>query len=83
MHRDSMSKALREMGFAGIAVPHGFRTFASSSLHEMRFSPDVIEMQLSHKDGSVRGIYNRDAKYLDERREMMQRWADYLDSITV
>lgn len=47
----------------------------------MGFRSDVIERQLSHIDrNSVRASYNH-AQYLPERREMMQQWADYLDSV--
>lgn len=82
MHRDTLSKALREMDFSGIAVPHGFRHFASTQLNEMGFRGDVIERQLAHKDkDAIRAIYNQ-AQYLDERKEMMQKWADYLDRQT-
>jgi len=61
--------------------PHGFRTTASTLLNEQGWSPDAIERQLSHmpKD-QVRAAYNR-AQYLDERRRLMQSWADYLDSL--
>jgi len=61
--------------------PHGFRTTASTLLNEQGWSPDAIERQLSHmpKD-QVRAAYNR-AQYLDERRKLMQSWADYLDSL--
>jgi integrase len=62
-------------------VPHGTRGTASTILNEIgRFKPDVIERQLAHIDGnSVRAAYNH-AEYLDERIEMMQWWADYLDN---
>lgn len=57
-----------------------FRTTASTVLNEMGFSPDAIERQLAHAPlDRVRAAYNR-AQYLDERRRMMQVWADYLDS---
>lgn len=60
-------------------VPHGFRHTASTLLNaQQRFSPDAIEMQLSHghKD-KIRGVYNK-WDYMPEREEMMQFWADYL-----
>ena len=77
--RDSLSSTLRDLGFRGVIVPHGSRHFASTLLNEMKFSGDVIEMQLSHRDGSVRGIYN-DAKWMDDRIKMMQTWANFLDA---
>lgn len=62
-------------------VAHGFRHTASTLLNEQRgFDPDLIEVQLHHADRSMRGKYNK-AAYFDERRKMMQAWADYLDTI--
>jgi hypothetical protein len=45
-----------------------------------RFSADAIELQLAHTVKGVRGTYNS-AEYIDDRREMMQAWADWLDSL--
>lgn len=62
-------------------VAHGFRHTASTLLNEQRgFDPDLIEVQLHHADRSMRGKYNK-AAYFDDRRKMMQAWADYLDSL--
>jgi len=62
-------------------VAHGFRHTASTLLNEQRgFDPDLIEVQLHHADRSMRGKYNK-AAYFDERRKMMQVWADYLDKL--
>lgn len=81
MARDTLSKALRSMGYQGIATPHGFRAMASTMLNEMGFHPDVIERQLAHKErNKVRAAYNR-AQYLDERKRMMQQWADFLSAL--
>ncbi|MDL2279842.1 integrase arm-type DNA-binding domain-containing protein [Desulfovibrio sp. OttesenSCG-928-G11] len=61
---------------------HGFRTIASTALHEMLHFPTlVIEAQMAHMDkNEVRSIYNK-AKYKAKRVEMMQAWADYLDAL--
>jgi integrase len=62
-------------------TPHGFRTIASTILNERGWNPDLIELQLAHRDrNKVRSAYNR-AQRLDERRKMMQAWADYLDAL--
>lgn len=54
---------------------------ASTLLNEQGWRPDVIERQLAHLDGNrIRAVYNR-AEYITERRNMMQAWADYLDSL--
>jgi integrase len=74
--------ALRDMGYdQNTMTLHGFRSMASTRLNEMGMRPDLVEAQLAHKDpDAVRMVYNR-AEYLNERREMMQEWADYLDGL--
>jgi len=61
-------------------TPHGLRATASTVLNESgAFRPDVIERQLSHIERNrVRASYNR-AEYMDERRAMLQWWADFID----
>lgn len=76
--------ALRTMGYDNqMITPHGFRGMASSLLNQLGWNPDAIERQLAHKESNqIRAAYNR-AEYLEERREMLQAWADYLDSLRV
>ena len=65
------------------ATGHRFRATASTILNEQGWNPDAIERQLAHVErNKVRGAYNR-AQYLEERRRMMQAWADYLDALAV
>ena len=61
---------------------HGFRAMARTLLHErLKFPAEVIEHQLAHKAADALGTaYNR-TKFLDDRRVMMQEWADYLDRL--
>jgi integrase len=61
---------------------HGFRATARTLLDEiLKFRPDIIECQLAHAVRDANGrAYNR-TTYLPERREMMQKWADYLDGL--
>jgi integrase len=82
MSENTVNAALRRLGYDGSEiVAHGFRSMASTLLNEQGWSPDVIERQLAHAErNEVRRAYNR-AKYLQERAEMMQAWADYLDSL--
>ena len=61
---------------------HDLRRTASTHLHEMGFASDVIEKALNHTIGGVRGVYNR-AQYADQRRKLLQAWADYLDGLLV
>jgi integrase len=72
------------MGLRSRATIHGFRSLASSILNESgKWNPDAIERQLSHSEkDQVRAAYNR-ANYLDERRRMMQWYADYLDGLNL
>ncbi len=83
---NTMRCAVRRMGYDGKTegktktTPHGFRANASSILNEKGFNPDAIERQLSHMErNSVRAAYIHHARYMEERTEMMQWWADYLD----
>lgn len=74
--------ALRRMGYAkGEMTIHGFRGMASTLLNEQGYRADVIEAQLAHGErNAIRAAYNH-ASYMDERRRMMQEWADYLDEL--
>lgn len=81
----TLNRALERMGFLGEGSigfsAHGFRATASTMLNEAGFRSDVIERQLAHQDrNQVRASYNH-AQYLDERRVMMQVWADMVDEI--
>ena len=79
MSNGAMTRALHKMGYKGKLTVHGMRGTASTILNENGFSSDAIEVQQSRQDqNKVRASYNH-AKYLEERREMMQWWADYLD----
>lgn len=79
MSENTLSYAMGRMGYQGVATPHGFRALASTTLNEEGFDPDVIERQLAHAErNKVRAAYHR-AEYLDERRKMMQWWADFLE----
>ena len=79
---NGLRTALRTMGYDNDTItPHGFRGMASSLLNEQGYNPDAIERQLAHHDpNKVRAAYNR-ADYLQERREMLQAWANYLDAL--
>lgn len=82
MSNNTMLFALYRMGWHGRATVHGFRGVASTILNEMGFPPDWIERQLAHDErDDVRGAYNS-AQYLSGRRQMLQRWADWLDEVT-
>ncbi|EIW8580528.1 integrase arm-type DNA-binding domain-containing protein [Klebsiella aerogenes] len=84
MSENTVNKALRVMGYdTKVEVcGHGFRTMACSSLIESGlWSRDAVERQMSHMErNSVRAAYIHKAEHLDERRLMLQWWADYLDA---
>jgi integrase len=82
MSDNSLNAALRRLGYSNEQMTaHGFRAMASTRLNELGFPPDIIEKQLAHAErNKVRAAYNH-ASYLPQRREMMQFWADYLDSL--
>jgi len=61
--------------------PHDLRRTASTLLHEAGFNSDWIEKCLAHEQKGVRAVYNK-AEYADQRREMLQRWADMVDGWT-
>lgn len=74
----TLNKIINNMGYKGIATPHGFRSLASSVLNEHGFNPDAIERQLAHvPNDKIRAAYNR-AEYMKERAEMMQWYSDLL-----
>lgn len=83
MSDNAYNAALRRMGFTKEeATAHGFRASARTILDEVLHVPVVlIEHQLSHSVRDPLGrAYNR-TSHLDERKKMMQTWADYLDNL--
>jgi integrase len=82
MSATTVNRALEHMGYPpGSWTAHDFRATASTHLHEMNFPSIIIERQLAHvEQNTVRGAYNH-AEYLEERRSMMQSWADWIDAL--
>lgn len=82
MSATTINRALENIGFAGANsigfTAHGARGTASTYLHEEDFNPKHVERQLAHvQKNRVAGTYNK-AQYLKQRREMMQRYSDYV-----
>lgn len=76
---NTFNTALQRMGFKNRLVGHGIRATLSTALNELGYPKDWIEAQLSHSDkDKVRATYNH-AMYVEQRRTMMQDWADKLD----
>lgn len=84
MSEAAVNAALRRMGYDTRTeiTGHGFRAMARTILHEeLDFKPEVIEHQLAHRVPDALGnAYNR-TKFIKQRREMAQRWCDYLDEL--
>lgn len=84
MSENTVRQALRRMGYSNDEMtPHGFRAMARTLMVEQLpdVSADVIEMQLAHgKTGPLGSAYDR-AQFMQQRRALMSRWADYLDSL--
>lgn len=85
MSATTVNRALERMGVNGEGTiglaAHGFRGTASTHLHELGFKSDVVEIQLAHVPrNKIKATYSA-AQYVSERTEMMQKWADHLDSV--
>jgi integrase len=81
MSENTINKALRLMGYEGRQTGHGFRHLLSTELNGRGYNRDWIERQLAHGDSDeIRDTYNH-ANYLEQRREMMQAWADSIDAL--
>lgn len=79
----TLSKLYRDLGFAGVHVPHGWRATFSTVMNELAAienrvgDRDIIDLMLAHLPGGVEAIYNRYA-YLPRRRELACEWAELL-----
>ncbi|WP_051916676.1 MULTISPECIES: tyrosine-type recombinase/integrase [unclassified Serratia (in: enterobacteria)] len=76
---NTLNSGLRRMGYKDRLTGHGIRATLSTALNELGYPKEWIEAQLSHSDkDQVRAAYNH-AEYVEQRRQMMQEWADRLD----
>jgi integrase len=83
MSENTVNTALRRLGYdKDTATAHGFRAMARTLLVErLGVSADVVEAQLAHgKSGPLGTSYDR-AEFLEQRRQMMTKWSDYLDDL--
>jgi len=81
MSENTLNVAIARMGFKDRQTSHGFRHLISTALNEQGYNRDWIERQLAHgDDDEVRATYNK-AEYLEQRRKMMQQWANRLDAM--
>lgn len=82
INENTINAALRRLGYEKEEMTgHGFRSMASTLLHEHGWSHEAIERQLAHAErNAVVAAYNY-AEHLPKRREMMDWWADHLDEL--
>ena len=81
MANRSLNALMERLGFSGEGTPHGMRASFSTHFNSLGGNIDVIEHCLAHVPANaVRAAYNRHA-YQDERRAMLQEWADRLDQL--
>lgn len=81
MSTSTICVALKYMGYKDIMTGHGFRALARTVLEEvLGWDEKIAELQLGHKIKTHGGAYDRTA-HLSKRVEMMQAWADYLDTL--
>ena len=83
MSNNAVLSAFRRMGIEKDEMTgHGFRAMARTLLSErLRFPDNIIEHQLAHQVRDVHGrAYNR-TSFLEDRKVMMQHWANYLDNL--
>ncbi|MSU93940.1 DUF4102 domain-containing protein [Pseudomonas mandelii] len=78
---NTVNKALHHIGYEGRQTGHGFRHLLSTELNSRGYNRDWIERQLAHGDqDEIRDTYNH-AHYLEQRRQMMQAWADSIEAL--
>lgn len=84
LSENTINKEIKILGFGGIQTHHGLRATARTMIDEiLEQRPDFIEQQLAHKIKDSNGTaYNR-TKFLVKRREMMQKWSDYIESLLI
>lgn len=76
-----LNQALERMGYKGQMTGHGFRGLASTSLNELKYPKEVIELQLAHLEETSTASRYDTSSQLVERQNMMHRWANHLDDL--
>lgn len=79
MSNATLTRAIMRMGYKGKMTGHGFRALAMTTIKEkLNYRHEVIDRQLAHAQDKITAAYDR-AQFLDERRKMMQEYANYID----
>ncbi|PMF82674.1 hypothetical protein BCV08_15225 [Vibrio breoganii] len=80
MNSQTVNSMLKRVGFAGRTVSHGLRALASTTLNELDYDRDIIEIALAHVDkNEVRATYNR-AEYKKQRRLLAEGWSQIIEN---
>lgn len=80
MSENTILYLIYRIGYKGRMTGHGWRSVGSTWANERGYNPDAIERQLAHAPADkTRAVYNR-AAYLPERKQMLQDWADWIES---
>ncbi|PLT22184.1 tyrosine-type recombinase/integrase [Psychrobacter sp. MES7-P7E] len=76
------NKRLKDLGYKDIHCAHGFRATAKTILQEqLKYPLVLVEMALGHTTKDPNGTAYGRFEYIDDRANMMQKWADYLDAL--
>jgi len=76
------NKRLKDLGYQDVHCAHGFRATAKTILQEqLKYPLVLVEMALGHTTKDPNGTAYGRFEYIDDRSEMMQKWADYLDAL--
>ncbi|KAF1687351.1 integrase [Pseudoxanthomonas broegbernensis] len=78
---NTLNQALESLGFKGRLTSHGIRATIATALNEYGYPKAWIDAQLSHADAEGGGTAYNHAEYIEQRRRMMQDWADRLDQM--
>ena len=79
---NTANKRLKDLGYQNIHCAHGFRATAKTILQEqLKYSLVLVEMALGHTTKDPNGTAYGRFEYIDDRSDMMQKWADYLDAL--
>ena len=82
MSNNTILGAIKRLGYKGRMTGHGFRALAMSAIkQELGYRHEVVDRQLAHSPrNKIDAAYDR-ALFLEERKKMMQEWADYIDGL--
>jgi hypothetical protein len=79
MSENTLNTALKRMGYRDLQTGHGLRAVMSTALNEIGYPLKWVDAQLSHVDPNKTSATYNHAEYVEQRRRMMQDWADRLD----